>query len=71
MKKTILRVLRSTSSIIPKKSGMSFALKFRVIADTRGYRGIIDGAVIPPDEMAAITITAEDTDEELEEKRIY
>ena len=45
------------------------ALKFRVIADTRGYRGIIDGTVIPPDEMAVITITAEDTGEELEEKK--
>ena len=53
-----------------KEKWHEFALKFRVIADTRGYRGIIDGTVIPPDEMAVITITAEDTGEVLEEKRI-
>ena len=52
-----------------KEKWHEFALKFRVIADTRGYRGIIDGTVIPPDEMAAITITAEDTGEVLEEKK--
>ena len=27
-----------------------FALKFGVIADSRGYDGIIDGTVTPPDE---------------------
>ena len=52
-----------------KEKWHEFALKFRVIADTRGYRGIIDGTVIPPDEMAVVTITAEDTGEELEEKK--
>ena len=52
-----------------KEKWHEFALKFRVIADTRGYRGIIDGTVIPPDEMAEITITAEDTGEVLEEKK--
>ena len=52
-----------------KEKWHEFALKFRVIADTRGYRGIIDGTVIPPDKMAVITITAEDTGEELEEKK--
>ena len=52
-----------------KEKWHEFALRFRVIADTRGYRGIIDGTVIPPDEMAVITITAEDTGEELEEKK--
>ena len=46
-----------------------FALKFRVIADTRDYRGIIDGSVVPPDELATITITAEDTGAVLREKR--
>ena len=54
-----------------KEKWHEFALKFRVIADTRGYKGIIDGTVIPPDEMAVITITAEDTGAELEEKKIY
>ena len=47
-----------------------FALKFRVIADTRDYCGIIDGSVVPPDKMAVITITAEDTGAVLKEKRI-
>ena len=46
-----------------------FALKFRVIADTRDYWGIIDGSVVPPDELAIITVTAEDTDEALKEKK--
>ena len=52
-----------------KEKWHEFALKFRVIADTRGYRGIIDGTVIPPDKMAVITITAEDTGEVLEDKK--
>ena len=52
-----------------KEKWHEFSLKFRVIADTRGYRGIIDGTVIPPDEMAVITITAEDTGAVLEEKK--
>ena len=47
-----------------------FALKFRVIADTREYRGILVGSVVPPDELAEITITAEDTGAVLKEKRI-
>ena len=47
-----------------------FALKFRVIADTRDYRGIIDGSVVPPDELAVITVTAEDTGEALKEKKL-
>ena len=48
---------------------MSFALKFRVIADTREYRGIIDGTVVPPDELDIITLTTEDTGEALKEKK--
>ena len=52
-----------------KEKWHEFALKFRVIADTRGYRGIIDGTVIPPDEMVVITITAEDTGAVLKEKK--
>ena len=46
-----------------------FALKFRVIAETRDYWGIIDGSVVPPDELAVITVTAEDTGEALKEKK--
>ena len=33
-----------------KENWHEFALKFRVIADSRGYEGIIDGTVTPPDE---------------------
>ena len=33
-----------------KESWHDFALKFRVIADSRGYDRIIDGSVSPPDE---------------------
>ena len=33
-----------------KENWHEFALKFRVIADSRGYDGIIDGAETPPDE---------------------
>ena len=52
-----------------KESWHEFALKFRVIADTRDYWGITDGSVVPPDELAIITVTAEDTGEALKEKR--
>ena len=38
-----------------------FALKFRVIADSRGYDSIIDGIVTPPDEKEKIEILAADT----------
>ena len=51
-----------------KEKWHEFALKFRVIADTRDYRGIIDGSVVPPDELAVITITAEDTGVVLKKK---
>ena len=52
-----------------KEKWHEFAFKFRVIADTRDYRGIIDGSVVPPDELAVITITAEDTGAVLNEKK--
>ena len=52
-----------------KENWHEFALKFRVIADTRDYWGIIDGSVVPPDELAIITVTAEDTGEALKEKK--
>ena len=52
-----------------KEKWHEFALKSRVIADTRDYWGIIDGSVVPPDKLAVITITAEDTGEALKEKR--
>ena len=52
-----------------KEKWHEFALKFRVIADTRDYWGIIDGSVVPPDKLAIITVTAEDTGEALKEKK--
>ena len=52
-----------------KESWHEFALKFRVIADTRDYWGIIDGTMVPPDKQITITVTAEDKGEGLEEKK--
>ena len=40
-----------------KENWHEFALKFRVIADTRGYYGVIDGTISPPDEQETITVT--------------
>ena len=37
-----------------------FALKFRVIADSRGYEEIIDGTRTPPDEKDVIEILDKD-----------
>ena len=53
-----------------KEKWHEFALKFRVIADTRDYCGIIDGSVVPPDKLAVIIINAEDTGAVSKEKRI-
>ena len=52
-----------------KENWHEFALKFRVIADYRDYLRIIDGSVVPPDELATIMVTAEDTGEALKGKR--
>ena len=41
-----------------KENWHEFALKFRVIGDSRGYEGIIDGTVTPPDEKEVIEIIA-------------
>ena len=46
-----------------------FALKFRVIPDTRGYWEIISGTMVPPDEQITITVTTEDRGEVLKEKK--
>ena len=52
-----------------KENWNEFTLKFRVIADTRDYRVIMDGSVVPPDKLAVITISSEDTGAVLKEKR--
>ena len=43
-----------------KESWHEFALKFRVIADDRGYDDIIEGIVTPPDEKENLEILDND-----------
>ena len=61
--------LKSMKVYNTKENWHEFALKFRVIADSRGYYGIIDGDVIPPDEKETITIMTEDKGDVLKTKR--
>ena len=42
-----------------------FALKFRVIAVSRGYYGVIDGSMSPPEKQETITVTTNDKGDEL------
>ena len=44
-------------------------MKFRVIADSRGYEDIIDGTKSPPDEKEVIEILPKDNDEVLKAKK--
>ena len=52
-----------------KENWNVFALKFRVIAGTKGYWEIIEGTMVPPDEQVTITVTTEVEGEVLEEKK--
>ena len=52
-----------------KENWHEFALKFRVIADSRGYYGVIDGSMSPPDEQETITVTTEDKGVVLDAKK--
>ena len=52
-----------------KENWHEFALKFRVIADSRGYYGIIDGTETPPDEKEVIEILADDKRDVLKAKK--
>ena len=52
-----------------KENWHEFALMFRVIADSRGYFGVIDGTMSPPDKQEAITVTAEDKGDVLNAKK--
>ena len=52
-----------------KENWHEFALKFRVIADSRGYYGIIDGSMPPPDEQETITVATEDKGDVLKVKK--
>ena len=52
-----------------KENWHEFALMLRVIADTRGYYGVIDGAMLPPDKQETIIVTTEDKDNVLKVKK--
>ena len=52
-----------------KENWHELALKFRVIADTRGYYGVIDGTMSPPNGQETITVTAEDKGAVLDAKK--
>ena len=52
-----------------KENWHEFTLKFRVIADSRGYDGIIDGSDTPPDEKEIIEILGEDKGDVLKTKK--
>ena len=52
-----------------KESWHEFALKFRVIAGSRSYYGLIDGSDCPPDEKETIVIMTEDKGDVLKVKK--
>ena len=52
-----------------KENWHEFALKFRVIADSRGYDGIIDESESPPDEKEIIVFMTEDKGDVLKVKK--
>ena len=52
-----------------KENWHEFALKFRVIADSRTYYGVIDGSMSPPDKQEKFVVTTEDKGDVLKEKR--
>ena len=53
-----------------KENRHEFALKFRVIADSRGYYGIVDGSETPPDEKEVIEILADDKGDVLKARKV-
>ena len=52
-----------------KEKWHEFALKFRVIADSRGYEDIIDGTKAPPDEKENLEILSGDNAEKQKAKK--
>ena len=52
-----------------KENWHEFALKFRVIADSRGDYGVIDGSMSPPDEQETITRITGDKGDVLNAKK--
>ena len=52
-----------------KENWHEFALKFRVIADSRGYYGVIDGTISPPDKRETTRVVTEDKGDVLKAKK--
>ena len=52
-----------------KEGWHEFALKFRVIADSRGYDDIIEGTETPPDQKEKLEITDKDNEEVQKSKK--
>ena len=52
-----------------KESWREFALKFRVIGDSRGYEEITDGTENPPDEKKNLDIQEEDNADKKKAKK--
>ena len=52
-----------------KENRHEFALKFRVIADSKGYYGVIDGSMSPPDKQETISVTTKDKGDILNAKK--
>ena len=66
--KDVLKSIKVYKFNNTKGNWHEFALKFRVIADDRGYSDIIEGIVTPPDEKEDLEILKED---EAETKKSY
>ena len=58
--KDYLRTIKVYKFNNTKENWHEFALKFRVIPDSRGYEDIIDGTVIPPDNKEIIEVLPDD-----------
>ena len=61
-----IKVYKSNNT---KEYWHEFALKFRVIADDRGYSDIIEGIVTPPDEKEDLEILEKDDTEPKKSKK--
>ena len=66
--KVILKSIKVYKFNSTKENWHEFAPKFRVIADSRGYYGIIDGSVSPPDKKETIAVATEDKGDVLKVK---
>ena len=67
--KDVLKSIKVYKFNNTKENWHEFALKFRVIADYRGYYGIIDVTMVPPDEQEVLTVATEDKGDALIEKK--